>query len=78
MLDPFAGTGTTAVASKELARHYIGFEKEPGYVETANRRLDGTRPDAVGRDDSRSRAEPMRKLLQTRMEAHDDRKGGLR
>lgn len=81
VLDPFAGTGTTAVASKELGRRYIGFEKVPAYAETANRRLDETpamRPDAIGRDESRSRAMPMRKPFQAPTDGHDDRKGGLK
>lgn len=43
MLDPFAGSGTTLAAAKELGRHWIGFEIEPSYAETAVRRLDSVR-----------------------------------
>lgn len=39
IMDPFLGSGTTAVACKELDRHYIGIEKEPEYVEIALKRL---------------------------------------
>jgi len=39
VLDPFIGSGTTAVASKMLGRHYIGFEIEPAYYEIAVKRL---------------------------------------
>lgn len=39
VLDPFIGSGTTAVACKELGRNYIGFEINKEYVEIANKRL---------------------------------------
>lgn len=40
VLDPFMGSGTTAVSAKKLNRKFIGFELNPSYVELANRRLD--------------------------------------
>jgi len=39
ILDPFMGVGTTAVASKQLDRNFLGFEINPGYIEIANKRL---------------------------------------
>lgn len=39
MLDPFIGSGTTAVACKELNRQFIGFELNPKFYEIANDRL---------------------------------------
>lgn len=39
VLDPFMGSGTTAVACKQLGRDFIGFEMEPKYVRIANKRL---------------------------------------
>ena len=39
ILDPFMGSGTTAVACKQLNRNFIGFELDPKYVEIANKRL---------------------------------------
>ena len=39
VLDPFMGSGTTALACKELNRKYIGMELNPKYIETANKRL---------------------------------------
>ena len=40
ILDPFIGSGTTAVACKQLNRKYIGFELDPEYVNIANKRLE--------------------------------------
>lgn len=39
VLDPFSGTGTTAVVAKRLGRHFIGIERHPAYVEAALARL---------------------------------------
>ena len=39
VLDPFLGSGTTALAAKELGRNYIGFDKEEKYVALALDRL---------------------------------------
>lgn len=41
VLDPFMGSGTTAVACKETGRHYIGFEINPEYHKIACDRLMG-------------------------------------
>ncbi|HET7625631.1 MAG TPA: site-specific DNA-methyltransferase [Verrucomicrobiae bacterium] len=39
VLDPFMGSGTTAVAARRLNRHFIGFEINPVYCEMIRRRL---------------------------------------
>ncbi len=39
ILDPFLGSGTTAVVAKRLHRHFIGIERHPAYVEAAWGRL---------------------------------------
>lgn len=39
VLDPMAGTGTTAVVAKKLQRHFIVIEKEAKYVEAIRKRL---------------------------------------
>ena len=40
ILDPFAGSGTTGVACKNLNRNFILIEKEPEYCKIAQERLD--------------------------------------
>lgn len=39
VLDPFMGSGTTALVSKKLGRNFIGFEKNQNYISIANKRL---------------------------------------
>src|SRR4030065_873589 len=41
VLDPFIGSGTTAIAALELGRHYIGIEKMEEYHEIALKRIEG-------------------------------------
>jgi modification methylase len=43
VLDPFLGTGTTAVVAKRLGRRFIGIERHPAYVEAALGRIRETR-----------------------------------
>lgn len=42
ILDPFMGSGTTAVASELLNRKYIGFESNPTYHKNSLERLNNT------------------------------------
>lgn len=39
VLDPFIGAGTTALVSRKLLRHFIGFELNPEYCRIAEKRL---------------------------------------
>jgi len=39
ILDPFVGSGTTAVAAKKLGKNYIAIDLNSNYVEIANKRL---------------------------------------
>lgn len=39
VLDPFMGSGTTALVARRLGRHAVGIELNPEYVEIAARRL---------------------------------------
>ncbi|MEP7115036.1 MAG: site-specific DNA-methyltransferase [Ilumatobacteraceae bacterium] len=44
VLDPFVGSGTTAVAAVRAGRHYIGYDTDAGYIEAAERRLSDEGP----------------------------------
>jgi len=43
ILDPFLGSGTTAVVAKKLGRIFYGIEREKTYFEAANKRLKNTK-----------------------------------
>ncbi len=42
VLDPFLGSGTTALAAIELGRNYTGIDINPDYVELSKERINGT------------------------------------
>lgn len=44
VLDPFVGSGTTALVARRLDRHYIGCDLNPEYVALATKRLKDTDP----------------------------------
>jgi site-specific DNA-methyltransferase (adenine-specific) len=39
VLDPFIGSGSTAVAAIEAGRHYVGFDTEADYLTLAEERI---------------------------------------
>jgi site-specific DNA-methyltransferase (adenine-specific) len=39
VLDPFLGSGSAAVAAARNRRHYVGYDTDPAYIETARARL---------------------------------------
>jgi len=39
VLDPFVGSGTTAVAALCAGRHYVGYDLDPSYIQLAERRV---------------------------------------
>jgi site-specific DNA-methyltransferase (adenine-specific) len=44
VLDPFAGSGTSAIAAKELGRHYIGIDINTKYCKMARESLKAIQP----------------------------------
>lgn len=51
ILDPFMGSGTTAVVAKKLGRKFIGYEIVPEYIEMANVRLNNVSEEDNGDKD---------------------------
>jgi len=47
VLDPFMGSGQTAIAALQTDRHYLGYEIEPAYVRLAEKRLRQFRREAL-------------------------------
>jgi len=43
VIDPFFGSGTTGAVAKKLGRHYIGIERDSGYVRLAEQRISAVR-----------------------------------
>ena len=44
ILDPFVGTGTTAIAAKRLGRHFIGIELDAAYAQIATEKVAREKP----------------------------------
>ena len=44
VLDPFIGTGTTALAAKRLNRRFIGIDNDKNYVELTKKKLEEIKP----------------------------------
>jgi len=47
VLDPFVGTGTTAIAAKKLGRNFIAIDIDPKYVELTKKKLDNVQPTKI-------------------------------
>ena len=43
VLDPFMGSGSTAVAAVETGRRFVGYDIDPGYLEIARTRVAAAR-----------------------------------
>jgi len=69
VLDPFFGSGTTGAVAKKLGRHFIGIERDEGYIKIAQTRIAAVDPvpeAAINLPDSRrQRRVPFGALLET-------------
>jgi DNA modification methylase len=61
VLDPFMGSGTTAVAAKRTGRHYVGYDTDRSYVRQAKERVASLAPTEL--PDRRTMKELARTLL---------------
>ena len=61
ILDPFMGSGTTGVAAVKLGRKFIGIEIDPGYFETACKRIEAAyaQPDMFIEQDKQPKPEQL-------------------
>ena len=50
VLDPFFGSGTTGAVAKKLHRHWIGLERNQGYIDIAQERLNSIQPELFVED----------------------------
>jgi modification methylase len=48
VLDPFMGSGQTAIAALRSNRHYLGYEVDPAYVQLAEKRVKQFRQEVMG------------------------------
>ena len=55
VLDPYMGSGTTAVAALRTQRHFVGCESEPAYLDAARSRIDAERERLSSTEESRIR-----------------------
>jgi site-specific DNA-methyltransferase (adenine-specific) len=65
VLDPFMGSGSTAVAAVRTRRHYIGFDTDPAYCATARQRIAASRPAPAAPEGGRMAKEISRNLVET-------------
>ena len=47
VVDPFLGSGTTAVVAKQMGRHFTGYEINPEYCEIAENRIKSTATESI-------------------------------
>jgi len=62
VLDPFVGSGTTAVAAKKLGRKFIGIDTNREYVEIALKRLENIEGEKVSTYESKREGIQLRVL----------------
>ncbi|PIU90347.1 MAG: hypothetical protein COW33_01620 [Anaerolineae bacterium CG17_big_fil_post_rev_8_21_14_2_50_57_27] len=77
VLDPFFGTGTTGAVAKKLGRHFIGIERDEGYIQIAQQRIEAVQPapeGSLGPENPRSQPKvPFGALLEAGMLAPGQR-----
>ncbi|MCL6503395.1 MAG: site-specific DNA-methyltransferase [Pirellulales bacterium] len=78
VLDPFAGSGSTLVVAKKLARRWVGFETSPQYVRHALARIAAVRAgDPIEGPEDQLRSAPPTPLACVRQKVAVDERGLL-
>ena len=57
VLDPFMGSGSTAIACLNLNRYYIGIEKEDKYIEKINSRIAQDKSNQISREQKKQKTD---------------------
>ena len=73
VLDPFMGSGTTAVAAVRTRRHFVGFDTDQSYVDRSNRRI-AEETERLGRQETLATT-PLRVRLPAGFSAQDGEDG---
>ena len=61
VLDPFMGSGTTAVAALRTSRHFVGYDTDSEYVRIAEQRISAERDRLIERRGRPARTTPARR-----------------
>jgi site-specific DNA-methyltransferase (adenine-specific) len=74
VLDPFMGSGSTALAAVRTGRHFVGYDTDEGYVALARQRISELQPalgDAAHRPDGGAAFAPVLEALEEGRSARD-------
>lgn len=65
VLDPFMGSGTTAVAARQTGRSFVGYEMDPTYIDIARQRIEHeASPEVVAKRMHRDEVRTLRDLVE--------------
>lgn len=64
ILDPFVGSGTTAVAAKRLGKRFIGIDSNRQYVDIALKRLEDIKDESAAQEHKSKKAKIQYRLLE--------------
>lgn len=62
VLDPFVGSGTTALVAQRIGRHFVGIDVNPEYVQMTKRRLSACQPGLMAAPEHRVEDEVVQSL----------------
>ncbi len=71
VLDPFIGSGTTAIAADRVGRRYVGYDTDPEYVRLAEERIDKARAARLALGEANEVARNSRRTKSTTINTDD-------